>query len=147
MAKDTTITFTVFALPALFALYLGVQTPEKKQVEIKVEPTKTAEEKDEPPSTPVKIETKEQIENYIKEKFGASAETMLAIAKCESGLNPSAKNSRSTASGVFQIIKGTWQGNTEASWDERFDAKTNIDTAFTIWSHRGTQPWKCGKII
>lgn len=98
-----------------------------------------AEVQTEPPST--------NIETYIREKFGASAETMLAIAKCESGLNPSAKNRTSSASGVFQIIKGTWEANTEADWSERFDARTNIDTAYTIWSRSGTGPWECKKYI
>ena len=32
----------------------------------------------------------------------------LAIAKCESELNPSAKNASSTAGGVYQFIDSTW---------------------------------------
>ena len=50
----------------------------------------------------------------IGEDMGFSNEditTMIRIAKCESGLKPNAKNPTSTATGIFQIIIGTWDGN------------------------------------
>ena len=40
--------------------------------------------------------------------YDLDANKMVAIAKCESGLNPVAMNKQSTATGVYQIIRGTW---------------------------------------
>ena len=45
---------------------------------------------------------------YKKELTEKEAITLIAIAKAESGLNPLAKNKRSTARGLFQIIASTW---------------------------------------
>ena len=37
------------------------------------------------------------------------AAAILAIARIESGFNPAARNPNSTACGIFQFIKGTWE--------------------------------------
>jgi hypothetical protein len=42
--------------------------------------------------------------------FGDKADQAKAVAKCESGFQPTAKSKISSASGLFQIIKGTWKG-------------------------------------
>lgn len=41
--------------------------------------------------------------------YDLDANKMVAIAKCESNLNPVAMNKQSTATGVYQIINGTWK--------------------------------------
>src|SRR3990167_5091733 len=70
----------------------------------------------------------------------------LAVAFCESRLNPGAKNPNSTASGIFQFIRSTWKSTLErmklpVSLDV-FDADVNIragvwlmkqDGAMTHW--------------
>lgn len=65
--------------------------------------------------------------------------TMIKIAKCESNYNPSAKNKNSTATGIFQIIIGTWDSN--KCEGERWDYQDNIKCAWKIYKLRGTQPW------
>lgn len=40
---------------------------------------------------------------------GVNEETAVRILKCESGLNPSARNSNSSAKGLAQFIDGTWR--------------------------------------
>ncbi|HYD92578.1 MAG TPA: transglycosylase SLT domain-containing protein, partial [Flavobacterium sp.] len=97
-------------------------------------------------------EPKSSVEELIVKHFGEDAPMALRIAKCESNFNPKAKNRYSTASGVFQIIKGTWIGNRRAmgldtNLDLRFDAEENIKTAKFIYSKRGWQPWECVKFI
>ena len=65
--------------------------------------------------------------------------TMIRIARSESNFRAEAKNPNSTASGIFQIIYGTWNGNKcEGS---AFDAEDNINCAFKIYARRGFQPW------
>ena len=68
------------------------------------------------------------------------------IARCESGLNPRAKNPSpsSSASGVFQIIRGTWRANASPGMDV-FNAQDNIEVAYRIWlrSGRSWRQWSC----
>jgi len=93
-------------------------------------------------ATPLKVETEGEIVAYIEKVFGNDSKVMLAIAKCESSLNPNAKNKTSTASGIFQIIKSTFEG-TGKDWNKRFEARENIEAAKIIFDKRGTQPWEC----
>jgi len=65
------------------------------------------------------------------------------IARCESNFNPEAKNPNSTATGVFQIIIGTWDGN--RCTGERWNYKDNINCAYKLLEHRGFQPWNASK--
>jgi hypothetical protein len=53
------------------------------------------------------------------------------IIWCESRGNPNAKNPRSTATGLFQILNGP------------FDPEANVRLAFQMYSKRGWQPWVC----
>ena len=50
---------------------------------------------------------------------------------CESTGNPNAKNSRSTATGLFQILNGP------------YDPEANVRLAHQMYSKRGWQPWVC----
>jgi len=65
--------------------------------------------------------------------------TMIRIAKCESGFKPDAKNGSSTATGIFQIVIGTWDGN--RCDGERWNYIDNIKCGWKIYKERGTQPW------
>lgn len=47
----------------------------------------------------------------IEDEFGPHAEVMKRVSHCESSLIPWAKNKNSSATGLFQIIKGTWEGH------------------------------------
>lgn len=53
------------------------------------------------------------VEQTIREAAkaqGIDETTLLAIASVESGLDPKAKNPRSTAGGLFQFVDDTWKG-------------------------------------
>jgi hypothetical protein len=82
---------------------------------------------------------------YIRcsgEKLGKSNQeimTMIRIARAESNFRPRAKNPNSTASGIFQIIYGTWNSNN--CQGNAFNFVDNINCAWEIQSHRGFQPW------
>ena len=69
--------------------------------------------------------------------------TMIRIARCESGLRPEAKNPTSTATGIFQIIIGTWDGN--KCEGERWDFQDNIKCAYKLYQSGKFQPWDSSK--
>lgn len=62
------------------------------------------------------------------------------IINRESGGNPSAKNARSTASGCFQILRGSWKHPTVSFYSGRFNPDANAKAASIIWRHGG---WYC----
>lgn len=66
----------------------------------------------------------------------------LHVARCESGLNPLAKNRTSTASGLFQIIRATWRAYADAGMDI-FNPHDNTVVAHRIWQDSGWAPWEC----
>ena len=58
--------------------------------------------------------------------------------ECESGGNPLAKNSTSSASGLFQFLENTWE-----HWGigDVFAAEDNINAAVRLYKAQGTKPW------
>jgi len=89
--------------------------------------------------------SKEDVENLIREhsvSFGLDPSLPLRIAKCESGFRWDAKNKSSTASGVFQYLKGTWANTSEGKKGTSvFDADANIRMAVASIATSGTAPW------
>jgi len=80
------------------------------------------------------------VEAIIRARFAGTgqADRAVRIARCESGLNPRAKNRRSSATGVFQLLSMHWRG--------RFDPTNvwaNVDYAFRLWRRSGWRPWVC----
>lgn len=65
---------------------------------------------------------------------------MLAIAKAESNLNEKARNPKSTARGVFQIIASTWY-NYDCVGD-KYNFKDNTNCAIKIMKRSGYTPWE-----
>ena len=66
--------------------------------------------------------TQDQIKGFISDaanKFGVNPTLLDQIARRESSYNPDAKNPNSSASGLFQFIKGTWDG-TKAKYGAAF---------------------------
>jgi hypothetical protein len=79
----------------------------------------------------------------INQVFGAYAAGAINVARCESGLNPGAYNP-SGASGLFQIMPGTWAGTSEAG-QSPFNAYANILAAHQIFVRDGYswREWTC----
>jgi len=68
--------------------------------------------------------------------FGEDAESAKAVAFCESSKNPHAKSKISSATGLFQIIKGTWKGyKCQGDPENAFD---NIVCAKRIYDAQGS---------
>jgi len=85
----------------------------------------------------------------IEQVFGAYAPAALAVARCESGLNPGAYNPTSIggshAEGVFQILyPSTWDSTPEAA-SSPYNALANIEAAHAIFVRDGYNwhEWSC----
>jgi hypothetical protein len=92
-----------------------------------------------PPSSPVSgVEQWRSMVAYYWGKHGAT-DRMLRIMKCESGGLATAKNPRSSATGLFQIM-GFWQ----KVWPGDYtDPWTNAAVAYQIWLSQGYAAWVC----
>ncbi|MCP5375230.1 MAG: transglycosylase SLT domain-containing protein [Rickettsiaceae bacterium] len=86
-----------------------------------------------PHTAPHTAPTAEDIKAEITrqaELFNLSPQKMIALAECESNLNPTAKNPNSTARGLYQYLIGTWEETQSAhNGLERNNYKANIREA------------------
>lgn len=81
---------------------------------------------------------KEQVEIEF-----ADTPVMIRIAKAESSYDPTAKNPGSTATGLYQILLGTWHGY--HCTGSRTNAADSIACAKKIYTAEGTRPWLSSK--
>lgn len=89
------------------------------------------------------------VANEIKAVFGGYATGAIAVATCESGLNPNARNTtpigNSHAEGVFQILyPSTWNGTSYHN-DSPYNYAANIRAAHEIFQRDGNswREWAC----
>lgn len=72
-------------------------------------------------------------EEIIRSVFGDKADEALKVAKCESGMNPKAKNKDSSARGLFQVLSYTH--GIRQDW--LFDPLINSLVAKQLYDNRG----------
>lgn len=77
-------------------------------------------------------------------------ETFEAISRCESNGVLTAKNKRSSASGEFQFIWGSWYHYGLEYWGDEFYEKNiwsedNRELAWYVYKKYGTKPWESSK--
>jgi len=101
------------------------------------------------PLPPTPIPPSGSVVATIEQVFGSYSQGALAIAKCESGYNPSAYNpspvGNSHAEGVFQILyPSTWDSTAYAS-SSPYNAQLNILAAHQIFVRDGYswREWQC----
>ena len=85
------------------------------------------------------------IQNEIRAVFGPYANQALAVAQCESGFNPNARNPMAIggahAAGVFQILDtSTWYTTSYGRYSP-YNASANIHAAYQIF-HRDGNSWR-----
>lgn len=85
--------------------------------------------------------TQERIIEKIRETFPEDPERAVAIAKCESGLNPKAV-SPTNDHGLMQINK-----TVHTVTGDIYDVETNLKFARKLYDERGWQPWTCNRLI
>jgi hypothetical protein len=84
----------------------------------------------------------EQWRNLVSTYFPTSqVETALCIMGHESGGDPSAKNPRSSARGLFQILASLWAPYFGVSYEDLYDPGINTRLAANIWSQQGWGAW------
>lgn len=95
---------------------------------------------------------KEQIVNYIYERFGKYGADAVRVFTCESGLNPKAFNDNTKWGGVGRDwgvaqINDSWQGVTNKAF--LLDWHTNINMAKVIFVNRGENfdAWTCKYVL
>ena len=79
-------------------------------------------------------------------RYGADPQQLLRVAWCESRYNPSAYNNILGASGLFQIIPGTWAANSVRAGyagASVWDAYANANVAAWMFAHGQAGQWAC----
>lgn len=76
------------------------------------------------------------------DRYGQPREDMLRVARCESNLNPRARNAASSASGLFQFIPSTWASTPYANYDI-FDPWASANAAGWMWANGRRNEWSC----
>jgi hypothetical protein len=84
------------------------------------------------------------IADQIRAVFGPYGNQAVAVATCESGLNPNAANPHSTARGLFQFLSSTWATTSYAGYSP-FNAWANIQAAHQVFVRDGYswREWVC----
>ena len=89
--------------------------------------------------------TPKTIEEKIRATFPESPDRAVAIAKCESGLNPKVV-SPTHDSGLMQINHVHDKRLEELGLD-KFDVDDNLTFASLLYEERGWKPWACNNLI
>lgn len=87
----------------------------------------------------------------VSEYFAADqVDTALRVMECESGGDPNAKNPNSSASGLFQFLKTTWDWTAEITGSPTYDEGGPYDPVWSIrnavWLQSrgsGWNQWSC----
>lgn len=75
----------------------------------------------------------------------------LCVIAGESGGNPNAKNTKSTAAGLWQFLRGTWNdtanqlGGPDYNSGAPYDPAIATQYAYQLWSQRGWSPWNAAR--
>ena len=80
--------------------------------------------------------------SYISVKYGLNQSELYKTLMCESGLRVDAKNPNSSAYGIAQFIKSTWDTYCEG---DRTDTKAQLRCMAEMWQKGMMKHWKCWK--
>lgn len=95
--------------------------------------------------SPVQLLVQERIIEQAN-LYKVDSSLALNIAKCESKLNPLAKNPYSSAEGVYQFLDGTWDHYGKKHWGvmstrSKLDGADNVELALWVMGNFGTHDW------
>ena len=108
-----------------------------------------------PEAPKVAYTTREDVKRLIRQlaiRYDVDQDLALRIACAESNLKPTAKNSHSSAEGVYQFLDGTWEYYGMKYWKtlegkDKLDAEDNVELAMIVLSKIGTSDWNESKNV
>ena len=109
-------------------------------------PVQAPEAAPEPAPEPVPV-SGSSVEDAIRANFGDVADQAIRVARCESGLDPTAVSPGGGNWGLFQINsvhRGSFESVTGRPWSDVVDPDANA--AFAAWLYQssgGWGPWGC----
>lgn len=71
----------------------------------------------------------------------SEVEVMMRISFCESSYRIDAKNSQSSASGLFGLLDSTYLAHSKYPIEEKNDWLANLLAATDLFKKEGTRPW------
>jgi hypothetical protein len=89
-------------------------------------------------------------QGQIETIFGPAAGQAVAVARCESGLNPAAVSPGGGNHGLFQINsvhKASFTAVTGQPWAAVRDAHWNVVFAKWLYDQQGWRPWACSRVL
>lgn len=93
---------------------------------------------------------RENVVALIHATFPDDPHTAVAIARCESGLNPKAynpKNTNGTTDGGLFQINSTHYKRMEKLGLDPYDVRDNAAFARMLYEESGWRPWVCAKKV
>lgn len=106
-------------------------------------PVATVPRAPQPPPAPGSVEA------IIAEVFGSHASEAIAVARCESHLNPAAISRGGGNWGLFQINTAhrSRVARMGYAWEDLLDARVNALVARSIFVEQGWSPWACRRAL
>lgn len=74
-------------------------------------------------------------------RYFTDVDMALCVIRYESGGNSNAKNPRSSARGLFQILASLWAPHFGVSYEDLYDPETNVRLAAEIQATQGWRAW------
>lgn len=140
-------TILVLEIATAFTLIIWLADLTAEKVSGAIYPIENALEVNSEPQ----ILTKQAIIDEITSQanlFGIDPDKAIALAKCESQLDPFAKNPKSTARGLYQYLIGTWEETQSAKNGlERNDYKANIREAMIDLANGEAWRWPDCRLV
>jgi hypothetical protein len=105
----------------------------------------TDEQIGEPPTNGNRLWSEAEIVAIIREaarRFNQPEDDLLRVGRCESNLDPRAKNDHGPYFGLFQFLSTTWATTPFADRDV-FDPVANANAAAWMWQQGRRNEWAC----
>jgi outer membrane biosynthesis protein TonB len=105
----------------------------------KLTPKPTPKPTAKPTSPPT---SREQVKAQIRQAWDGNDDKAIAVADCESGLNPRASSPSGINLGLWQFTKKTWHDYGGPGDDPRdSSAATQTSVAWRVYQQKGWSPW------